>query len=56
MNANKLIEANAKLLNEKEVLERDVEILEKRIKNAKKYCEKNGLQDLLKILDGEEIE
>lgn len=56
MNINKLIDANTKLLNEKEVLERDVKILEKRIENAKKYCESNKLQEVIQILDGEEIE
>lgn len=56
MNVNKLIDANTKLLDEKKVLERDIAVLVKRIDNAKKYCEKNNLQDLIKILDGEEIE
>lgn len=52
---NKLLMANVKLLDEKKTLMNDIEILERRINNAKKYCEKNNLQDLIKILDGEEI-
>lgn len=56
MNVNKLIEANAKLLDEKKVLENDVAVLEKRMKLAKRYCENNNLEKVIKILDGEEIE
>ena len=53
---NKLLMANVKLLDEKKTLMNDIEILEKRINEAKKYCEKNNLEILIKILDGEDID
>lgn len=53
---NKLLMANVKLLDEKKTLMNDIEILEKRINEAKKYCEKNNLQVVIKLLDGEEID
>jgi len=53
---NKLVEANIQLVDLTKTLKNDIEILERRIKNAKEYCEKNNIENVAKILDGEEIE
>ena len=68
---NRLIMANIKLVDENQTLKNDVEILESRINNIKKYVEKIRKLNveyqnqwwyevftinLLKLIDGEEID